>query len=327
MSKNKLFVDAVAEAKQLKETAIVQAKLAMAESFAPRVQSMVQTKLDEIADEEMNEEKSLEEILQEMESEEVPENPEDYTQQPGYIHEDEELEGEEGSSEEVAELTVDELKDVIRDVMAELEGSEEIEPEFEEEPEMEEPEMEDEEIDLDEILNEMGGTAMADPAAGAAAGADELLKMIKSAIAKAPELATKIQATLADLGSAAGAAMRSEAKELEESKKLVNQLKTQLSEVNLLNSKLIYVNKVFKTTNLTESKKVAVINAFDRATSVKEVENTFKTIKESITSTPTKPLHENRSFASKAAGVAEKQIITESTDFVARMQKLAGIKL
>jgi hypothetical protein len=258
---------------------------------------MVQTKLDEMAEEEMNEEKSLEEILNEMEGEEVPENPEDYTQQPGYIHEDEELEGGEEGEEEVAELTVDELKDVIRDVMAELGETEEVtEPEFEE-PEMEETE--EEEIDLDEILNEMGNAAALDPAAGAAAGADELLRMIKAAIAKAPDLATKIQATLADLGSAAGAAMRSEVKALEESKKEVVQLKKTLSEVNLLNAKLIYVNKVFKTTNLTESKKVAVINAFDRASNVKEVENTFKTIKESITSAPTKPLHENKSFASK----------------------------
>lgn len=314
-------MDAVAEAKQLKETALAQAKIAMAESFAPRVQSMVQTKLDEMAEEEMNEEKSLEEILNEMEGEEV-ETPE---LELGDEIETPEFETEEGE-EEVAELTVDELKDVIRDVMAELGENEEVtEPEFEE-PEMEETE-EEEEINLDEILSEMGTTTAADPSLGAAAGADELLRMIRAAITKAPDLATKIQATLADLGSAAGAAMRSEVKALEESKKEVVQLKKTLSEVNLLNAKLIYVNKVFKTTNLTESKKVAVINAFDRASNVKEVENTFKTIKESITSAPTKPLHENKSFASKAAGVAEKQIITESTDFVARMQKLAGIKL
>ena len=98
-----------------------------------------------------------------------------------------------------------------------------------------------------------------------------------------------------------------------------------------MNAKLIFVNKVFKATNLNESKKVAVINAFDRATTVKEVQNTFKTIKESVLIQPVNnknSLRENKGFASRALGVTKREIITESKadDFVARMQKLAGIK-
>ena len=86
------------------------------------------------------------------------------------------------------------------------------------------------------------------------------------------------------------------------------------------------MNKLFRSKTLTESQKVKVINAFDRAESVKEVKNIFETIKDAVTTETKKPVNESRSFASKAAGVAEpKKPIVESNDFVARMQKLAGI--
>jgi hypothetical protein len=113
--------------------------------------------------------------------------------------------------------------------------------------------------------------------------------------------------------------------ELNEAVNVINTLKSELNEVNLLNAKLLYVNKLFRSKTLTEAQKVKVINAFDRAESVKEVKNIFETIKDTTTKAKT-TVNESRSFASKAAGVAEtKQPIVESNDFVARMQKLAGI--
>jgi prolyl oligopeptidase PreP (S9A serine peptidase family) len=113
--------------------------------------------------------------------------------------------------------------------------------------------------------------------------------------------------------------------ELNEAITVINTLKSELNEVNLLNAKLLYVNKLFRSKTLTESQKVKVINAFDRAESVKEVKNIFETIKDAVTTETKKPVNESRSFASKAAGVAPKKPIVESNDFVARMQKLAGI--
>ena len=319
MSKNKLFADAVTDAKTLKETALANAKLAIEESLAPKVQSMISNQLNEMEEEEDG--KSLEEILNEMEGEETEEM--EVPELEGGSEEFEEPSEEGLGEDEVGELTVDELKDVIRDVMAEL-GAGEEEPEME--PEME-PEFEEEEedIDLDEILNEMGTTTI-DPSNAAAAGADELLNMIKSAVSKAPELARKIQAALEDLGSAAGSAMRSEAKELEEAKKIISNKTKQLSEVNLLNSKLLNLNRIFKANNLTESQKVKAVNAFDRATTVKEVENTYQTLKESLVVSSRTQIKENKGFASKPLGEAKKELIVESNDFVARMQKLAGIK-
>ena len=115
-------------------------------------------------------------------------------------------------------------------------------------------------------------------------------------------------------------------KELEEAKKAIKLMQKELNEINLLNAKLLYVNKIFKSKSLTEAQKVKVLNAFDRATSVKEVKNTFKFISESITAAPKKQLKESFSgFASKPTGGAPKGNTLESDPFIARMQKLAGI--
>ena len=75
----------------------------------------------------------------------------------------------------------------------------------------------------------------------------------------------------------------------------------------------------------TEAQKVKVINAFDRAETVKETKNIFETLKESLNAPVKSAIKESLSFASKAAGVADRKPIVENNDFVARMQKLAGI--
>jgi bacterioferritin (cytochrome b1) len=84
---------------------------------------------------------------------------------------------------------------------------------------------------------------------------------------------------------------------------------------------------LFKSKNLTEAQKVKVINAFDRAETVRETKNVFETLQESLTAEKAKknPIKESLSFASKSAGVADRKPIVENNDFVARMQKLAGI--
>ena len=96
--------------------------------------------------------------------------------------------------------------------------------------------------------------------------------------------------------------------------------------MNLFNAKMLYVNKIFKSKNLNESQKTKVINAFDRAISVKEVENTYKTLLESIGEAPKKTsIKESVGFASKPIGSAPVRPIVEADAFVSRWQKLAGI--
>jgi hypothetical protein len=115
--------------------------------------------------------------------------------------------------------------------------------------------------------------------------------------------------------------------DLKEAVKTIKSLRTELNEINLFSAKLLYVNKIFKAKNLNESQKTKVINAFDRAISVKEVENTYKTLLESLTAETKKTsLKESVGFASKPIGNAPARPIVEADAFVSRWQTLAGIK-
>jgi hypothetical protein len=120
-----------------------------------------------------------------------------------------------------------------------------------------------------------------------------------------------------------------ETNDLEEAMATIEELKGQLQEVNLLNAKLLYVNKVFKANNLTESQKVNVIAAFDKAETVKEVKLVFETVSDNVVSKTTKgSIKEARlGMASKATGTtaSKPEVISEVSDAVRRMQKLAGI--
>ena len=119
--------------------------------------------------------------------------------------------------------------------------------------------------------------------------------------------------------------------ELGEALAAINELKAELNEVNLLNAKLLYTNKIFKAKNLNESKKVKVLKAFDKAKSVEQAKTIFETLSEGITSsvnTPTINESIKRGAASKASGLVPKanvQPIIESNDVYNRMRKLAGL--
>jgi len=113
--------------------------------------------------------------------------------------------------------------------------------------------------------------------------------------------------------------------ELAEALKTINVLKSELNEINLLNAKLLYTNKIFKSKNLNESQKVKVLSSFDKASTVGEVKMVFETLNEGI-KVKKETIKENLGRASKAtiAPVAKKPIV-ESNDAFLRMQKLAGI--
>jgi hypothetical protein len=115
-------------------------------------------------------------------------------------------------------------------------------------------------------------------------------------------------------------------KELEEAISTIQTLQSELNEVNLLNAKLLYTNKIFKAKSLNEAQKVSVLKAFDRAENVREVKTVYNTLAESFTSkTRQQQIKESVGFASKAVGVAPKQQIVEGDSAVLRMQQLAGI--
>jgi hypothetical protein len=115
--------------------------------------------------------------------------------------------------------------------------------------------------------------------------------------------------------------------ELAEAYQTIKTIQTELQEVNLFNAKLLYTNKIFKAKTLTESQKVKVLAAFDKAASVKEAKLVFETLSEGFKEKKS-PVNESllRGSASRAAGVADKKPILEVNDQFARWQTLAGIK-
>jgi len=231
----------------------------------------------------------------------------------------EEKKMEEGDDEEeVTELTVDELKDLIRDVLADVLGSDaaaedEVGAE-EDEIEVSDDEPVSDDMELEAILRELDKK-------------EEGKMEEKKDVDEAKKVDEKKEMDEKKDMDEAKKEVEEAKKEVEEAVKVIKALKNELNEVNLLNAKLLYVNKIFKSKSLTESQKVKVINAFDRAESVKEVKNTYETLKESFNGAAQKSaIKESVGFASKSVigATAGQPIVAD--DFVARMQKLAGIK-
>ena len=115
--------------------------------------------------------------------------------------------------------------------------------------------------------------------------------------------------------------------ELGEAVDTIKSLQSELNEINLLNAKLLYTNKIFRNKSLTESQKIKVLTAFDKATTKKEVELVYETLQEGLkVSTVTKStIKESLGSASKALGSATAKPIIENDAF-ARMRELAGLK-
>ena len=225
--------------------------------------------------------------------------------------------GEDADEQEVVDITVGELKDIIRDVFMTLQGG-----------------GEEAALDADTDLAADLDMDMADdemPADDAEISLEEILRELEAADKKVEEAVGVPGAIQKDkvpgAVQASGETVGEVKKELNEAIKTIKALKHELNEINLFNAKLMYVNKIFKARNLSESQKTKVVSAFDRASSVKEVENTFRTLSESISAAPKKSsLKESVGFASKAMGNAPVRPIVEADAFVTRWQQLAGIK-
>jgi len=118
----------------------------------------------------------------------------------------------------------------------------------------------------------------------------------------------------------------SDSEEVSKALEEIEVLKTELNEVNLLNAKLLYTNKIFRDKNLTEDKKVKVLKAFDKASSVKEAKVIYETLNDGLInkSVDIKGIKGSASKATGTAPVAKKPIV-ESDAMVERFKKLAGI--
>ncbi len=119
--------------------------------------------------------------------------------------------------------------------------------------------------------------------------------------------------------------------ELGEHRKVVKYLRSKLNEVNLLNAKLLFTNKLFRAHGLTNEQKLKVVETFDRATNLREVKLVFTTLAESFGSKPAstvKQIKESKGSASKAVASTKPKspkVIEEGFDMKQRFQKLANI--
>ena len=100
-----------------------------------------------------------------------------------------------------------------------------------------------------------------------------------------------------DEGHTAGVDDGDAAKDLEEAYKVIKYLRAKINEVNLLNAKLLFSNKIFRNKGLSESQKMKVIENLDRAKSVREVKLVYTTLSESLSKSEKPRVTEN--FASK----------------------------
>jgi hypothetical protein len=332
-----LLKEAIADAKAVKEMAIANAKAALEEVFTPQLQSMLSAKLQEMEEEEEtmeegeegfgsmdpkghgnikddsslyeDEDMDLEELLKELDEDiEDVEGYED-TDADGIEDDSDADSGEEEISLDLEDMTDEDLKKFIEDVISDMFESGELEANIESEEEEEEAEEgeseeEEEEINLDELLAEIEGMDEEEE------DLDEYAEMQPSdypGMEYDEERISKLES------------------ELEEALSVIETLRGDLNEVNLLNAKLLYTNKIFKSKNLTESQKLNVLSSFDKATTVKETKLVYETLSEGIKSKSNR-ISENLGSASKGIGTTKtKQPIVESNEMVARFQKLAGI--
>ena len=119
-------------------------------------------------------------------------------------------------------------------------------------------------------------------------------------------------------------------KDLQEAYKAIKSLRSELQEVNLLNAKLLYTNKIFKSKSLNEAQKVKILETFDKATTVNEVKLVYETLAESLSTNNLKKKSISEGIVGSASkgtntpSVSKKPIV-ESNDMIARFQKLAGL--
>jgi len=116
-------------------------------------------------------------------------------------------------------------------------------------------------------------------------------------------------------------------KEVKEHRDVVKYLRAKLNEVNLLNAKLLFTNKLFRAYGLSNEQKMKVVETFDRTKNLREIKLVFSTLAESFGQIKSAPIKESKGSSSKAVASTKptKEVITEGDDVRARFKKLANI--
>jgi hypothetical protein len=342
MRKSNLLNEAIADANAVREMALQNAEEVLKETFHNRLQSLVSKSLQmEEEEEEEDDDAEFEERLQASFAEKAREDDEEFSDEEEAEESYSAAEGEE-SEEEEEEMTDEdiELEAIIRELEQQIEEAEKEESGEEEEGEEEELE---EASDSSKIGS--GDNKMPDGKASTSAASEDPEKLQKGNQNKNAETPKKMdeseEVNLDELLEEFFGESKDEDEDEKEAEKKVDEIRADLeeayatihamrkslNEVNLLNSKLLYSNKVFRSYDLNEDQKLKVIENFDRASNIRETKLIYATLVESF-STPVKRKGISEGYASKAVGSTKpsKEVIKESNDLVRRFQRLAKIK-
>jgi len=305
-----LLKEAIADAKAVRETALENAKMALEEAFTPRLQNMLSQKIqtemededeekqDEISYKEDDEDPSDEEAPEEMAMKDADEDPSDE------------------DSDEMDESEIIEIDGVkYAPVVAEEEDEED---EMEEGEDKEDDDME-EDLDLEAVIKELESEIDEiakddDDEKNEEIDEDVDLDEVLKALSEEEDEDEK-KDEVAELKS-----------DLEEHRSVIETLRGKLNEVNLLNAKLLFTNKLFRKHGLSNEQKMKVVEQFDRASNLREVKLVYSTLGESFGARKNE-INESKGSASKpvASTKPEKEVITESSDLRDRFKKLANL--
>jgi len=350
MAKSDLLKEAIADANAVKQTALANAKIALQEAFAPRIQRMISDQIENELDGE--EEMPAEDpAMDPTAGEEMAPEGDDFTWT------DDSLSATVGGND--YDFTVgmggddEDLSDEMPEEMPEEE------PASDEDMGAEYNEGMHDDLDLEEIIRELEGDAematdteivdeyaVSDPTEleieegiyGEEDLNDETMDEIIEAILREaeegdspyelPPAEDKLAAVEEELVDTQDALAGTEEK-LTEAYNTVKKLKSIINEVNLLNAKLLYTNKLFRNYELSENQKMKVIENFDRATNTREVKLVFTTIAESFKRPTTKRVVKeslaSRAVNTTAPSTATRQVLGEGFELANRWKKLAGL--
>jgi len=316
-----LLKEAIADAKAVRETALQNAKMALEEAFTPHLKSMLSAKLAEddieeddnpFADKDEDEEEAEDMARYEEEGDEDP-NP--------FADEDEESEPEmEPEMEEEGIIEIDGVKyapvvseedEEEMEYDAEADDSEELDLEAvikELELEIAESDESDEDLEEEAVEETVNITEEEDE--------DEDEKEVDEQSTPESEEDTEVHESVNAMQT-----------ELNEYKEAVTYLRDKLHEVNILNAKLLYTNRLFKEFALSNNQKMKIVETFDRAQTTREIKLVYSTLAESYSDTGSVKKNEIKEFASKKAGTTapKTKIISEENQVADRFKKLAGI--
>ena len=340
MAKSDLLKQAIADANAVKETALANAKIALQEAFAPRIQSMLGEKLrmelegDEDVDaaEPMDAEMDMD---AEMGDEAMTGSPEQVNVGLDFDNDGEwDLEGMVGAEEEVpaeeepamdAEMSDEEMSDEYNEGYGHDERDLDLESIIRElEEDLHEDAISDEMPDDEMPAEEMPEGKYSHDDDTLEEDIDEIIE----AILREEDMQATDDVKSDDEHGDVVTELAETKEELEEAYRTVKKLNSIINEVNLLNAKLLYTNKLFRNFELTEGQKMKVIENFDRAGNTREVKLVFSTLAESFKRPETKKRVVKESYASKATHTTAPKsapILNEGFELANRWKKLAGL--